>query len=94
LGSTSETQHPAESLNANHEESASIEFPDSTVVPHPFVPAKDIERMASKGVSFYLVREDAEERGIDRSSLLSSVEQIPRANLADFIGKYENIWHW
>ncbi len=37
-------------------------------VPHPFDPAKDIERMASKGVSFYLVREDAEERGIDPSS--------------------------
>ena len=63
-------------------------------VPHPFDPAKDIERMASKGVSFYLLREDAEQRGIDPSSLLASVEQIPRAHLAEFIGKYESIWHW
>ena len=63
-------------------------------VPHPFDPAKDIERMASKGVSFYLVREDAEERGIDPSSLIGSVERISRAQLADLVGKYENIWHW
>ncbi len=63
-------------------------------VPHPFDPAKDIERMAAKAVSFYLVREDAEERGIDPSSLLGSVEQISRAQLADFVGKYDNIWHW
>lgn len=63
-------------------------------VPHPFDPAKDIERMASKGVSFYLIREDAEERGIDPASLIGSVEPIARAQLADFIGEYENIWHW
>ncbi len=63
-------------------------------VPHPFDPVKDIERMASKGVSFSLIREDAEDRGIDLSTLVSSVEQISRAQLPDLLNQYDSIWHW
>jgi hypothetical protein len=64
------------------------------MVTHPFDPEKDIGRMASNGASFYLIREDAEERGIDPDSLIGSIEQISRAELANFVGHYENIWHW
>ena len=63
-------------------------------VPHPFVPSNDIERMAAKGVCFFLVREDAEERGIDGASLIGAVEPISRDQLPDMLEKYHDIWHW
>ena len=47
--------------------------------------------MASKGVSFSLIREDAEDRGINLSTLVSSVEQISRAQLPDLLGQYDSI---
>ena len=63
-------------------------------VSHPFDPPRDIERLAGKGVSFYLVREDAEERGIDSDRLVDSVEVITRAQLPDLVEGYDAIWHW
>ena len=63
-------------------------------VPHPFNPGDDIQRMAGKGVRFYLLREDAEDRGIEPATLIDSVEQISRAKLADLVDQYDSIWHW
>jgi predicted peroxiredoxin len=63
-------------------------------VPHPFDPSGDITRMVDKGISFYLLRDDAEQRGIDPAELIGNVELISRSQLADFIGQYDSIWHW
>jgi len=63
-------------------------------VPHPFDPPKDIERMVAKGVSFFLIREDVEERGIDKERLIGAVELLSRAQLPDFLESYAGIWHW
>lgn len=63
-------------------------------VPYPFDPSGDIGRMVEKGISFYLLRDDAEQRGIDASSFIGSVEFISRSQLAGFIGQYDSIWHW
>lgn len=63
-------------------------------VPHPFDAAGDIQRMADKGIEFFLIREDAEERGIDPDTMLSCVEAISRSQLAGFVDGYDSIWHW
>jgi hypothetical protein len=63
-------------------------------VPHPFDPAGDIGRMVEKGISFYLLRDDAEERGIEPDSFIGSIEFITRSQLAEFIGQFDSIWHW
>ena len=63
-------------------------------VPHPFDPAGDIERMAGKGVTFLLIREDAEERGIDGADLIGAVEQISRTKLPELLEEHDSIWHW
>ena len=63
-------------------------------VEHPFDPPRDIERMARKGVGFFTVREDLEERGIDPDRLVDAVEAISRSQLPDLIEEYDAIWHW
>jgi hypothetical protein len=63
-------------------------------VPHPFDAAGDIQRMADKGIEFFLIREDAEERGINPDTMLSCVEAISRSQLAGFVDGYDSIWHW
>jgi len=63
-------------------------------VPHPFDAPGDIQRMVDKGVSFYLIREDAEERGIESSKMIGCVEPISRTQLASFIDGFDSIWHW
>ena len=64
------------------------------VVPHPFNPNGDIERMAAKGANFLVVGEDLAERGIDSSNLTNCVEQISREKVADLLDSYDSIWHW
>lgn len=63
-------------------------------VPHPFDASGDIQRMADKGVTFYLLREDAEERGIDSSTMLNCIEPLSRTKLASFVDGFDSIWHW
>ncbi|MFT5049971.1 MAG: putative peroxiredoxin [Chlamydiales bacterium] len=64
------------------------------VVAHPFDPGQDIERLTGKGISFFLIREDAEERGIDSDELINAVEAIPRSQLAKLVDSHDAIWHW
>lgn len=63
-------------------------------IEYPFNPPGDIQRMADKGVTFYLIREDADQRGIDASTMIGCVEQISRTQLADFVDQFDSIWHW
>lgn len=63
-------------------------------VEHPFDPPRDIERMADKGVKVFAIREDAEERGIERERLIGAVNVIPRSQLPGLMEQYDAIWHW
>ena len=63
-------------------------------VSHPFNPEIDLERLAANGAKLYMVREDVEERGIETSTLIGSIEQIDRLRLPEFVGEYESIWRW
>ena len=60
----------------------------------PFDPAKDLERAAGKGIGIYMVREDADERGIEKDSLIGCVEQISRSKIAELVENHDDIWHW
>ena len=63
-------------------------------IEHQMNPNVDIERMAEKGVRLFLVKEDAAERGIESADLMSGIEAISRSGLADFVDRYDGIWHW
>jgi predicted peroxiredoxin len=63
-------------------------------VEHPFDPPRDIVRMAGKGVRIFMIREDAEERGIEKDRLIDAVEMIPRSQLPDLVEQYDGIWRW
>ncbi len=56
--------------------------------------AEDIGKLREKGVTVYLVDEDAAERGICREDLTESVQPISRADLASLLDRYDRVWHW
>ena len=55
---------------------------------------QDLLKAAQAGVKLALVRDDAEMRGIPASALLPEVQQISRAQLADFLNDFDMVWHW
>ena len=63
-------------------------------IPHPMEPTVDLRRLVALGSSCFLLREDAEARGIDAADLIPEVETISRAGLGDFYEKFADIWHW
>ena len=65
---------------------ASIDFPPRL--------DQDLQNAAQAGVKLVLIQEDADMRGIPRQTLLSEVEQITRAQLADFLQGFDLVWHW
>jgi sulfur relay (sulfurtransferase) DsrF/TusC family protein len=56
--------------------------------------AADLDRLVEKGVGVYFVAEDARERGLDDVPLVSGARALPRAELADLLGRYERVWQW
>lgn len=66
----------------------------AATVAHPFDPPRDIERMAEKGAQFFLVREDADERGIAPDECIGAIEPISRSALAELVEQYDDVWHW
>lgn len=63
-------------------------------IAHPMDPNVDVKRAADLGCACFFIQEDAQERGIDPSSLMDGVEGISRHQLVDFIEKFDDIWHW
>jgi predicted peroxiredoxin len=61
---------------------------------HPPEIDKDIEKMIEKGVSFYLVEEDARERGLNDDDLLSGIRKIKRQGVPQLIDEHDQVWHW
>jgi predicted peroxiredoxin len=61
---------------------------------HPPEIDKDIEKMIEKGVSMYLVEEDARERGLTDDDLLSGVRKIKRQGIPQLIDEHDQVWHW
>jgi hypothetical protein len=63
-------------------------------IAHPMDPNVDIKRAAGFGCTTFFVKEDAQERGIEPSMLMDGVEGISRDGLADFVDKFDDVWHW
>lgn len=56
--------------------------------------AQDVASLIAKGVTIYAVAEDIVERGLERASLVPGLEPIPRARIAQLLGRYDRVWHW
>ena len=61
---------------------------------HPAQPNEDLQRLQSKGVAVFAVREDLEERGIDVSKCVPAVNLIRRNDIALLFEDYDQVWHW
>ena len=56
--------------------------------------AKDLAALAAKGVEICYVAEDLAERGIATSEIVAGVQPLPRAAVADLVGRYGRVWYW
>jgi intracellular sulfur oxidation DsrE/DsrF family protein len=55
---------------------------------------EDIVKLARSGVTVYAVREDARDRGLDPGRVISGVEFVSRADIADLVERHQQIWYW
>ena len=55
---------------------------------------EDLKSLGRSGAKIFYIVEDANERGINPSSIVSCVEGIKRSQLANLIDGYAHIWHW
>jgi sulfur transfer complex TusBCD TusB component (DsrH family) len=61
---------------------------------HPPEIDKDVEKMVEKGVPVYLLKEDAEERGLSERDLISGIKTVTRQDLPGLIDQHDQVWHW
>jgi len=66
----------------------------SAGVNHPARPNEDIARLCEKGAQVFAVREDIEERGINRENCVTEVELISRSDIAGLFESHDQVWHW
>jgi len=66
----------------------------SMSIDHPARPNEDIQRLQSKGVAVFAVRDDLEERGLNLSNCLPGVKFIRRSDFALLMDDYDQVWHW
>ncbi len=55
---------------------------------------KDLDKMIKKGIPVYLVKEDAQERGLSSSGMVAGIEEISRKALPQLLDRFDQIWHW
>ena len=55
---------------------------------------QDLAKLAAKGVTVYMVQEDAVERGIDSGDTIEGIERVSRANLAKLYDGFDQVWQW
>jgi hypothetical protein len=61
---------------------------------HPARPTEDIARLRDKGVTVYVVKDDADERGIDPKFCINDIRLIQRSEIAGVFEQHDQIWHW
>lgn len=61
---------------------------------HPPRIDEDVQKLTEKGVLVFAVREDARDRGLDPGRIIAGVEFISRADIADLVERFDQIWHW
>jgi sulfur relay protein TusB/DsrH len=66
----------------------------NAAIDHPAKPSQDLQRLQTKGVQVFVVRDDLEARGIERKDCIEGVEMIRAVDVAALFEKYEQVWHW
>ena len=54
----------------------------------------DVANLVAAQVPTYIVSEDLEDRGIQRTELAHGLKVISRKELADLFDSHDSIWHW
>jgi predicted peroxiredoxin len=78
---------------AKGQDASGLHFGDSEMT-HPPEIDKDVEKMIQKGISIYLVEEDARERGLADGDLLDGIRKIKRQGIPQLIDEHDQVWHW
>ena len=61
---------------------------------HPPNISTELNRLLEKGISVYMVQEDAEDRGIEPSDLMPGITPVVRGKLPEIFADYDQVWHW
>ena len=61
---------------------------------HPPEIDKDVAKLIEKGMPVYLVKEDAEDRGLSREEWLPGIKEVRRTDLPDLLDQHDLVWHW
>ena len=61
---------------------------------HPPRIDRDVAGLVEKGISVFVVNEDAADRGIGSSGYVPGVEGIARANIPKLFAEYDQVWSW
>jgi len=61
---------------------------------HPSELAEDVAKLMGKGAPVYFVEEDAAERGLERTDLISGPKPVSRSGLPKLFAEYQQVWHW
>lgn len=55
---------------------------------------EDVLRLLHAGVRVFTVAEDLAKRGIESADLVTGIEPVKAAALAQLLQSYQHIWHW
>jgi hypothetical protein len=61
---------------------------------HPPRPDEQVAGLARAGAQVFVVEDDLDGRGLDRSDLVDGVTTIARKAVATLCADYEHVWHW
>ncbi|HTG94386.1 MAG TPA: DsrH/TusB family sulfur metabolism protein [Pyrinomonadaceae bacterium] len=66
----------------------------NAAINHPAKPPQDLNRLQTKGIQVFAVRDDLEARGIESKDCIEGVELIRAGDVAALFEDYEQVWHW
>jgi sulfur relay (sulfurtransferase) DsrF/TusC family protein len=61
---------------------------------HPPRVQHDVAALIGKGVEVYVVEDDLQERGIERTDLIPNLKMTNKAGIAKLMNDHDRIWHW
>lgn len=65
-----------------------------TPVQPGFLIETDLRSAAQSNIPVYVLREDAEERGLTREDLIEGVHLLSERELGGFVDRFDTVWNW
>ncbi len=75
------------------QDASGLEFGDLPQT-HPPQIERDIRQLTEKGVSVYVVQDDADDRGISETDFVEGLQTVGRPRIAELFSHYDQVWHW